>query len=187
MSDDVRGGFRFAAGHPALDLPATLSGRLKDERIERLKNPVDLARWLEAAGLGVDVGGANEAELRHARSLRESLYALALARSLGRPLSADALKILNAAAGVPAATLQLTPDGSLHLRGDVRALLGHIARAGIELLGGDQAGRIRQCEGDVCTLLFIDTSRAGRRRWCSMAGCGNRAKVAEFRSRGRER
>ncbi len=186
MNDDIRGGFRFCAGHPALDLPATLGGRLKDDQIERLKNPADLARWIEAAGLGVDVDGANEDDLRRARSLRESIYALALARSLGHRLPADAVKTINAAASEPAAAPQLSPDGSMRLEGDVGALLGHIARSGIALLGGDRAGRIRQCEGDVCALLFIDTSRAGRRRWCSMAGCGNRAKVAEFRGRGRE-
>ncbi|HWU95764.1 MAG TPA: CGNR zinc finger domain-containing protein, partial [Sphingomonas sp.] len=51
------------------------------------------------------------------------------------------------------------------------------------LLGGDQAGRIRRCEADGCAMLFLDTSRGGERRWCSMKRCGNKAKVAEFRRR----
>ncbi len=37
--------------------------------------------------------------------------------------------------------------------------------------------RIRACAGPDCVLHFYDTSRAGRRMWCSMAGCGNRAKA----------
>jgi hypothetical protein len=44
---------------------------------------------------------------------------------------------------------------------------------------------IRQCEGASCAIAFLDTSRKGDRRWCSMAGCGNKAKVAGFRRRKR--
>jgi predicted RNA-binding Zn ribbon-like protein len=65
----------------------------------------------------------------------------------------------------------------------VPAFLSLIARAAVELLGGPLAGRIRQCSGEGCALLFVDQSRSGHRRWCSMAGCGNKAKVANFRAR----
>ena len=50
----------------------------------------------------------------------------------------------------------------------------------IDLVGST---RLRQCAGDNCALLFLDTSRPGKRRWCSMERCGNRNKVREFRSR----
>ena len=46
-----RDGFRFRGGHPALDLTATLQGRLKDTQRELLAEPEDLVRWLVAAGL----------------------------------------------------------------------------------------------------------------------------------------
>ncbi|HIC14689.1 MAG TPA: CGNR zinc finger domain-containing protein, partial [Gemmatimonadetes bacterium] len=39
--------------------------------------------------------------------------------------------------------------------------------------------RIRQCASEDCIYWFLDTSKSGRRRWCSMARCGNRAKVAK--------
>jgi predicted RNA-binding Zn ribbon-like protein len=65
-------------------------------------------------------------------------------------------------------------------------MLAMIARETIFLFGSDRAAQIRQCQADVCTLLFVDTSRRGDRRWCSMAGCGNRAKLAEFRRRRRQ-
>ena len=58
-----------------------------------------------------------------------------------------------------------------------------MAREAIELLGGPDGARIRQCQGPVCAILFLDTSRKGDRRWCSMSACGNRAKVAAFRER----
>jgi hypothetical protein len=41
-------------------------------------------------------------------------------------------------------------------------------------------------DGSRCSLLFVDTSRSGRRRWCSMERCGNRAKVAAHRRRRKE-
>lgn len=43
--------------------------------------------------------------------------------------------------------------------------------------------RVRRCGGDDCALVFYDATRNGRRRWCDMATCGNRAKAARFRSR----
>lgn len=46
----------------------------------------------------------------------------------------------------------------------------------MELLA-DRGHRVRSCEHDGCTLWFLDTSRSGRRRWCSMEVCGNRAKA----------
>jgi predicted RNA-binding Zn ribbon-like protein len=42
---------------------------------------------------------------------------------------------------------------------------------------------IRECEGSVCSLLFLDRTKAHGRRWCSMALCGNRAKAAAHRAR----
>jgi predicted RNA-binding Zn ribbon-like protein len=47
--------------------------------------------------------------------------------------------------------------------------------------------RIRACAGHDCVLHFYDTSRAGRRMWCSMAGCGNRAKARRHYERARSR
>lgn len=43
--------------------------------------------------------------------------------------------------------------------------------------------RIRICDNDRCRWVFFDASRTGRRRWCDMATCGNRAKAARFRAR----
>ncbi|NEE48667.1 CGNR zinc finger domain-containing protein, partial [Streptomyces sp. SID8455] len=42
---------------------------------------------------------------------------------------------------------------------------------------------IRTCGADDCRLLFVDTSRPGKRRWCSMERCGNRHKVRAHRAR----
>jgi predicted RNA-binding Zn ribbon-like protein len=43
--------------------------------------------------------------------------------------------------------------------------------------------RVRECAGEDCGALFLDTSRPGTRRWCSMDTCGNRAKKSTFRGK----
>jgi predicted RNA-binding Zn ribbon-like protein len=90
---------------------------------------------------------------------------------------------LNRWAAVPPPAPQLGAEGVTWSGAGASALLAAIARDGVELLGGPLASRIRQCEGEGCAMLFVDGSRSGERRWCSMARCGNRAKVAAFRRR----
>ena len=62
-------------------------------------------------------------------------------------------------------------------------LLAAIARSGAELIAEGAASRLRRCGNANCQLLFYDDSRTRRRRWCSMAHCGNRSKVAAFAKR----
>ena len=76
-------------------------------------------------------------------------------------------------------------SGRLVMDGSAREYLATIAGQAIELIGGEDRARIRQCEGEDCALLFLALSRSGARRWCSMSVCGNRAKAREFRKRGR--
>lgn len=183
---EERDGFRFRGGHNAIDLPATLQARLKPTPRELLKTPQDLARWLLAAGLASGPLEANESDLALARSLREAIYTLANAKLPGGPDPSDALTVLNAVAAEPSATPQLTAQGTMRLVGPASALLATLARDAVRMFGGEAADHIRQCQSPTCTLFFVDTSRSGDRRWCSMSGCGNKAKVADFRRRRRE-
>ncbi len=180
---EIRDGFKFRSGHHALDLTATLTGRLRDRQTDLLAEPADLARWLVAAGLSARRPEVARATLERARTLRETLYHLATAAIRDHPLpAADRLELNRIARGVAAAPV-LTPGGSMRWDGTADALLVHIARMGVELLGGDPAPRIRQCDGEYCAILFVDASRKGDRRWCSMSACGNKAKAADFRRR----
>lgn len=63
------------------------------------------------------------------------------------------------------------------------ALLGPVAEAVAGLLAEDDFTRVKQCEHPECILWFYDRTKARRRRWCSMALCGNRQKAARFRKR----
>jgi predicted RNA-binding Zn ribbon-like protein len=62
-------------------------------------------------------------------------------------------------------------------------LLAAIARSGAELLAEGAKGGLQRCDNPNCRLMFYDDSRTHRRRWCSMALCGNRSKVAAFARR----
>jgi len=183
--EETRDGFRFRGGRLPLDLPATLAGRVSGNHRDALAAPADLDRWLVAAGLADGARGASPEDLSAARQLRETLYALAVARAEGRSLPETPREALNAFAAQPAATPRLDASGGTRLTGDARALLASVAREAVLLLGGPDSARIRQCQGPTCAILFLDTSRKGDRRWCSMSACGNRAKVAAFRDRER--
>jgi predicted RNA-binding Zn ribbon-like protein len=65
----------------------------------------------------------------------------------------------------------------------VASALSEIARAGIVLAEPPRRALIRWCDDATCTRVFLDRSRGGRRRWCGMAGCGDRAKAAAYRLR----
>lgn len=62
-------------------------------------------------------------------------------------------------------------------------LLAAIARSAAEIVAEGAAARLRVCSNPECGLFFYDTSRTKKRRWCSMARCGNRHKVAAFSRR----
>jgi predicted RNA-binding Zn ribbon-like protein len=179
-----RDGFRFRGGSAVIDLTATLQGRLKPVPRELLATPQDLDRWLVSVGLVTAPPRAREADLATARALREAFFVLASGRREQR-LDKTALGILNRIAATPAAVPVLRADGHAVLEGPVAALLSSLARDAVHLFGGEDAEHVRQCEAPACTIFFVDTSRKRDRRWCSMAACGNKAKVAEFRQRKR--
>lgn len=180
---ELRDGFKFRGGRLALDLLATLAARRTTPK-ELLASPADLGRWLVAAGLATRAPELTAEDVAQARELREALYRLAFAAVHHRPLYAPDRTLLNRWAGLPAPAPQLAADQHITWIGNgVHALLAAIARDAVELLGSPLAARLRACAGDTCAILFLDQSRAGERRWCSMTACGNRAKVLEFRRR----
>jgi predicted RNA-binding Zn ribbon-like protein len=184
--DEVRDGFKFRGGSLPLDFAATLAARLRAQPKELLGQPGDLARWLIAAGLTATRLKVTAAELQQARDLREALYRLALSRVQGTAFPEPDRALLNRAAAGSTPAPRLERNGVSWEQANVQALLSAIARAAIELFGGPLGDRIRQCAGEHCAILFVDTSRSGHRKWCSMAGCGNKAKVAGFRERNRQ-
>jgi predicted RNA-binding Zn ribbon-like protein len=183
---DGEQGFRFLGGRPCLDLTATVGERW-GRQAERLRTPRDLASWLVAAGLADQPPAASRQDLAHARTLREAVYQTIKRLMTGQHPGPGHLAIINNWAGQPPPRTWLEADnGQLRALRDAAtaaALVASLARDAVDLLGGPLADRIRECDAENCALLFLDTSRAGRRRWCSMATCGAHAKMAAYRAR----
>ncbi|MQA76434.1 MAG: hypothetical protein GEU88_19265 [Solirubrobacterales bacterium] len=175
--------FLFIAGRPCLDLAATVGERWR-RSFERLRTPEDLGRWLVEAGMAGHPPAVEQAELEAARALRDAIYRAAKLAGNGTLDAADAAQINRwAAAPPPAPRLDARRRVSWTAERPVEAALASIARDAIDLLSGPLAKRVRECAAEDCALLFVDTSRPGRRRWCSMQGCGNRAKTTTYRRR----
>jgi predicted RNA-binding Zn ribbon-like protein len=173
--------FTFVSGNLALDFAGTLQYRDTAPR-DLLSSAGLLREWWTAAGLVEPPPEVSEAEFARALAVREAVYRLALAAARDAERSQADIDLLNEAAAAAPVTPLLTRDG-VRRTGPAEAVTASIARDAVGLLGGPDAVRIRECEDPPCTRLFIDTSRAGSRRWCDMSGCGNRAKAAGFRAR----
>ena len=65
----------------------------------------------------------------------------------------------------------------------VAATLSLVARDAVDLVTSPAIERVRECADPTCGALFVDNSRPGKRRWCSMGACGNRAKKSTIRSK----
>lgn len=148
---------------------------------ELMHGPDDLSRWLGVI-LDLDQVHATAAELPAMRALRGAVTRAAHALADGRLPSPDDVATINAAATAPPLTPILRPDGNrTYVRPTAAAALSTLARDAIELFSSPLAERIRICAAPDCGLLFVDSSRPGRRRWCSMQRCGNLAKVRSYR------
>ncbi|MFJ3787630.1 CGNR zinc finger domain-containing protein [Kitasatospora sp. NPDC090091] len=178
--------YHFDPGALCLEL-LTTGGPDAYARYEVLHRPEDLAQWLEKSRLRLpaDAVAVSPGQLAAARRLRDALWRLAAARAHGRPGAAADHAVLNEAAAHPPLVPQIAPDGTpaRPLPADGAQLVSTVARDAIALLTGPHADRVRECGAADCYLLFVDTSRPGRRRWCSMERCGNRHKVRALRAR----
>ena len=180
---------RFCTGRSCLDLVHT-GGEGALARWEIVNDPDDLGHLLGVV-LGLPPLPANEADLAAMRPLRAALTRIAydLAEGSRPPIPVDPprpddIATVNAAAAVPPLVPALRPDGgTTFVAPTATAALSTLARDAVDLFGGPLARRIRVCAAENCGLLLVDTSRPGRRRWCSMELCGNRAKIRTHRSR----
>jgi predicted RNA-binding Zn ribbon-like protein len=202
----------FIADHLGLDFLNTLAVPV-DTKVEWLACGEDLLSWLKQAELVPDailadlrrraLPGEIDAIAAQARSLRD-WFKLFVYKYIGKPLPPNALRQLD-----PLNQL-LTRDaefGQIVVRDgrerenegasgltwhpqrrweSPESLLFPLARSLADLVCTQDFTHVKACEGQTCTLLFIDRTRAHARRWCSMAVCGNRAKQAAHRKRARK-
>ena len=189
---------KHVGGHPALDFCNTWAGwgSPPSPRREYLGDYQRLAVWaghtelLDAATVArLGRAGARRPDeatqvLTSARSLRRVLHTAALDPRDRRALSDVSTFVREAAAH---SVLRPGDDGlpRWEFRRDSGLALPvlAVARAAGDLLDSPDLTLVKACPGEDCGWLFLD--RRGRRRWCSMESCGNRAKVRAHAERHR--
>ena len=179
--------FLFIAGATPLDFVNT-ELVLRGEPADLLREEHDLGRWLAESGLGRSrATGKSLAEAKALRAqLRRTFLHLAgggkLRTSDVAPLQkvlAETHGTLGAALREGKALLEFAPDGE-----PSPPFL--LARSAAEFFATADLSLVKACEGTGCVLLFYDTTKSHTRRWCSMAACGNREKVAAHYKRRRD-
>jgi predicted RNA-binding Zn ribbon-like protein len=127
-------------------------------------------------------------ELTRIHRVRESLREVADSIAEQRAPRVGALETVNRALHArQVIELLPAPDGvnvdHRHVGDPIDDALARLADPLVKELVAGHPERIRICDNDTCRWVFYDTSRTGRRRWCDMATCGNRAKAARHRAR----
>lgn len=183
-------------GHPALDFCNTWAGWDGVATGEYLTTFRALAIWADFAGvLAHDrvVGLCEQATAQHAsaravlgraRRFRANLYDVLLNRSTGTSLVGVQEEVGKA---VKQHVLRPVAGGfrwTVAESAGLSAPLNAAAWSAAELLTSAQLAEVRACPGRGCGWLFL--APHGRRRWCSMAACGNRAKARRFAARDRD-
>jgi predicted RNA-binding Zn ribbon-like protein len=157
---------------------AVTSAPFDQDRFETLRGPADLGRWAATILDASDVA-ATATDLTEARRLRWAIWNGTSAVIDGKAPSPVDRGVLNDIASKTPLRPQLEEDGSATWARPVRAgsVLSVVAGDAIEVFSGPMSARLKRCQGVNCAIPFVDTSRPGNRRWCSMERCGNRAKA----------
>ncbi|MDX3457720.1 CGNR zinc finger domain-containing protein [Streptomyces sp. ME02-8801-2C] len=125
----------------------------------------------------------DERELAAVKELRESLRAVCLAHA-GHPPHDVVIPLGQLLSRAPLLVAVDERDGSARLiAAEEGPLLSRVAAAVAEALTDGTWLRLKACELPECHWAYYDRSPAGRRRWCSMAGCGARAKMRRYRAK----
>ncbi|WP_433983050.1 CGNR zinc finger domain-containing protein [Tunturiibacter empetritectus] len=178
-----------AGDHPALDLLNTVF-LLNGTIVDSLQTDQDVLLWARRRWL------ASRARPRKIKARRppaqrpDSPRSNPPTRRSQKSRQARRPGSLNAFLAQSQSHLKLSPakGRTLHLERQWRQrtpeeILAPIAEAAAELLATGDFNLVRHCEAPECVLWFYDRTRSHHRRWCSMATCGNRNKVAAFRHR----
>ncbi|CAI8894321.1 conserved hypothetical protein [Pseudomonas sp. IT-P44] len=203
MNSTPRGPALFVADAAALDFLNSIATPV-DEPVDWIDDGNGWLDWLKQSGWVEDeilqrlqaqaMPGELETVAAQARSLREWFRGFVL-KYKGQPLEASALKELDALNRLlerdekyTQITLQNgeTPKLAWELKRRWRSpdsLLLPLGEVLAQFVSEEDFTNVKCCEGPSCTLMFVDHTRGRKRRWCSMAVCGNRAKAAAHRER----
>ena len=200
----IRRTFIKIGGEISVDFANTVSW--EGDEAGRFRSWRDLVDFLELRGAvgrgeGTALRAMGERDARgcaaafeQALELRATVRAVLEALAGRRPLQARWVDAVNRALALGVGSARIARQGRgwrldfAPVLGEPLRALAPIARSIADLIVRGSGARIRKCANPRCILYFRDTSRTGRRRWCSMAVCGNRMKVAAHtRRHGRSR
>lgn len=188
-------------GNAALDFVNTASSWSRGDPVDRLGGPKAFGEWAHLAGL---LGEADmkrldreiaddpkeaDAVFKMAVDLRAALWRIFSAVAHEETVGAKDLALLDRSKERSLRYCRIVQEGDHFRRGcrdEAPALeraLRLIVEAAEDLLLNGPLDRIHACGGENCEWMFVDLSKNGKRRWCSMATCGNDAKVKKFRKR----
>ena len=188
-------------GELALDFTNTESARGDPAHQEHLRSAQNVVAWARHAKI---IGPADAewledrvtadktlaaAMLARALDLREAIYAIAAAIASGRPAPEARMERLAKEHAACAAFARLVPDAGRYVwswplrEAAIEAMLGPIVLSALATLTQADLTRVKQCQGDKCGWLFLDTTKNKSRRWCEMDVCGNRAKQKRLGAR----
>ena len=182
----------FIADHPALDLLNTVM-QVDGAPRDLLESDRDVVRWLERAGLlskGEALPPHRAGDLcKAARRLRDVVRAAVAQWTAGKQVDPTALNEWLSRGRLRVA-LARAPAGALRVeqyfgKATVEEVMLPLALLAAELMAGGDRELVRKCESSDCSLVFYDRTKSHARRWCTMAVCGNRHKIARFRERQR--
>jgi predicted RNA-binding Zn ribbon-like protein len=173
----------------------------RGELVDRFTSTADAIDWLREHGLLHEPvepevtalrrpGPASDRAFARIRRVREALREILTASIEHRPAAGRAIDVVNRTMlARQKFILVCGPEGKLDHRHEGDAIDDVLARlterVARQTISPD-VDRLRMCASDTCDGLFYDSSRTGRRRWCDMNTCGNRAKAARHRARTRD-
>lgn len=184
MMIDSHSPFIFVANNLAIDFVNTCVQK-DGVPFELLNSTADFVLWVKQAGFTHKVF-ESEFDLLEIHQFRQALRALFSAKMDAQLLPAEPLQTLNGYlkdAPMHQQLLQRDCEVVLQPLSDQLSkaqLLGEIAHRASQILISSAKHPIKSCASHSCILMFLDTSKAKKRRWCSMEWCGNRAKAATF-------
>lgn len=177
--------FRRETGRLALDWIITL-GERHGNSIERLSCPDDLERWLRIVAGQKTARDPTEYDLGEAKRLRASIIGIVEALHSSKPPVDHDIETINEFAAIPPHPMRLAASGTKVEQDSLPSpscVFGNIARDAVDLVTGKDFAKMKLCEADDCSVYFVDHSRPGKRRWCSMSRCGNKAKKNRYNAR----
>jgi predicted RNA-binding Zn ribbon-like protein len=183
------------AGHPVLHFCNTRAGWNGGIEGDYLKDYDHLAAWSEFAGLLAPERvrqlreqarrhpAAGRAALRRARTVRARIYGVLLRPQDPAAVDSFAEDAAAAMRHLHLSSVEGQPAWQISERAGLNAPTAAVVWSAAQLVSSADRQLVRACPGDGCGWLFLD--RSGRRRWCTMAICGNRAKARRFANRQR--